>query len=236
MDDALEKRIEALERAITDGEHDLSALATDAEATERLTAVESRLDGLDDRVAELEAATQALRGYVGNIRSVNRDVEKRADTALAKAESLESAMDIDEASVERQPEPQESSSVCESRANQRRSTPKSATDSLGPSSARTRHGTDTSSGGSGDTAGNSTDAARHSVDTAGKPPESCCRACGQPTVESSQPVSARGSTRADGGTVGRSDESLGLDSTTDSTGSTDSRNDGGTLQRIRNLL
>jgi hypothetical protein len=44
-------------------------------------------------VSELEAATQALRGYVGNVRAVNRDIEQRADTALAKAESVESALD-----------------------------------------------------------------------------------------------------------------------------------------------
>jgi hypothetical protein len=92
MDDALRERIEALERAVTDGDHDLSALADDARALDRLDTVEDRVEDIETRVEELEAATQALRGYVGNIRSVNQDVEKRADAALAKAESLEATM------------------------------------------------------------------------------------------------------------------------------------------------
>lgn len=87
--DELEKRIETLERAVTDGDHDLSALAAEGETVDRLETVESRLEDLEERVEELDAATQALRGYVGNIRSVNEDVEKRADAALAKVESLE---------------------------------------------------------------------------------------------------------------------------------------------------
>lgn len=92
MDDALTERVEALERAVTDGDHDLSALADDAEALDRLDALEDRIEDIGERVDELEAATQALRGYVGNIRSVNQDVEQRADTALAKVESLEAEM------------------------------------------------------------------------------------------------------------------------------------------------
>jgi uncharacterized coiled-coil protein SlyX len=93
MADTLERRIEALERAVTEGDHDLSALAAEGEQADRLDDLEARLDDLEDRVAELDAATQALRGYVGNVRSVNRDVEKRADAALAKAEALESTVD-----------------------------------------------------------------------------------------------------------------------------------------------
>jgi len=87
--EALEKRIAALERAITDGEADYGALADSAATAERVETLESRLDNLTDRVGELDAATQALRGYVGNVRSVNREVERRADTALSKVESLE---------------------------------------------------------------------------------------------------------------------------------------------------
>lgn len=90
--DELEARIEALERAVTDGDRDLSELATEGETRERLAALEGDLDDLADRVAELEAATQALRGYVGNVRAVNSEVEQRADAALAKVESLESEL------------------------------------------------------------------------------------------------------------------------------------------------
>lgn len=105
MTERLEHRIETLERAITDGDHDLSALAAEADAVDRLETLESRVDEIDDRVSELEAATQALRGYVGNIRSVNTDVEQRAETAIAKVESLESALDIDEGVVTGTPAP-----------------------------------------------------------------------------------------------------------------------------------
>jgi len=93
--DELEARIEALERAVTGGDHDLSELAAEGEAQERLATVEAELGDLTEQVAELEAATQALRGYVGNVRAVNRDIEQRADIALAKAESLESAFAAD---------------------------------------------------------------------------------------------------------------------------------------------
>jgi hypothetical protein len=41
---------------------------------------------LEDRVAELEAAVQALRGYAGSVRAVNDRVEERADAAVATAE------------------------------------------------------------------------------------------------------------------------------------------------------
>jgi hypothetical protein len=53
---------------------------------------------VEKRVAELEAATQALRGYVGNVRSVNERVEERADAALARAEELDGRVTALEAS------------------------------------------------------------------------------------------------------------------------------------------
>ncbi|WP_436934876.1 DUF7310 family coiled-coil domain-containing protein [Halovenus marina] len=89
MDDALEDRVDALERAVTDGDGDLSALAEAGEVTARLDAIETQIAEIERRVDELDGATQALRGYVGNIRSVNCDVEDRADAALSKVESLE---------------------------------------------------------------------------------------------------------------------------------------------------
>lgn len=99
MEDGLEARLGALERAVTEGEH----ADTEFEAIERLEDIESRVDELDDRIAELEAATQALRGYVGNIRSVNQEVEQRADAALAKAETLETALEQSDSHAEPTP-------------------------------------------------------------------------------------------------------------------------------------
>jgi len=96
MDDALRERVEALERAVTDGDHDLSAVADEAAALDRLDDLESRVAAAEERLDDLDAASQALRGYVGNVRAVNTDVEQRADAALAKAESLERRLDGDE--------------------------------------------------------------------------------------------------------------------------------------------
>jgi len=90
MDEGLAERVAALERAITDGNHDLSALAGDAELADRLETLETEVETLTDRIDELDAATQALRGYVGNIETVNREVERQAEAALAAVESLES--------------------------------------------------------------------------------------------------------------------------------------------------
>lgn len=88
MDDQLEERVAALERAVTDGEGDAAALAEAAVTAERLETLETTVEDLEDRVTELEAATQALRGYVGNVRAVNRGVEERADLALSRVEAL----------------------------------------------------------------------------------------------------------------------------------------------------
>jgi DNA repair exonuclease SbcCD ATPase subunit len=92
MDDGLEERIEALERTVADGEFDRQ-LSEEDEIEDRLSALESRLETTGSRIDDLEAATQALRGYVGNIRAVNDDVEQRANAALSKAEALESSLD-----------------------------------------------------------------------------------------------------------------------------------------------
>jgi hypothetical protein len=97
MDDTIEERLTAVERAVTDGDHDLADLATAAETGERLADLDAEMQTLDERVAELEAATQALRGYVGNVRAVNEEIEQRADLALQKAEAaIDAAEDVSE--------------------------------------------------------------------------------------------------------------------------------------------
>jgi chromosome segregation ATPase len=72
--ESVERRLDAVERALTD---------------ERSVERVDELDEIETRVAELEAAVQALRGYVGSVRAVNEDVERRADRALRRAEALE---------------------------------------------------------------------------------------------------------------------------------------------------
>lgn len=87
----LEARVDALERTVTESEVDLTALTAEGEALDRLDTLEDRLDEIDIRIDELEASIQAIRGYVGNVRAINQEVEQRADLALSKVQSLESA-------------------------------------------------------------------------------------------------------------------------------------------------
>jgi len=91
--ETLAERVSTVERAVTDGEWELPEATELSDIEGRLAAVEDRLDELTDRADELDAATQALRGYVGNVRSVNEDVEQRADAALAATERLERRLD-----------------------------------------------------------------------------------------------------------------------------------------------
>ncbi|WP_236044586.1 DUF7310 family coiled-coil domain-containing protein [Haloarcula nitratireducens] len=91
--ETLEERVRTVERAVTDGDREFPEATDLADLQARVEAVEQRLGELDDRASELEAATQALRGYVGNVRSVNQDVERRADAALAAVEELERRFD-----------------------------------------------------------------------------------------------------------------------------------------------
>jgi hypothetical protein len=63
-----------------------------------------RVAELERRVTELEATTQALRGYVGGVRDLDREVERRANAALAAVDRLEAerngATDAEEADRE----------------------------------------------------------------------------------------------------------------------------------------
>lgn len=78
--DSVERRLSAVERAITENGTDSTG-----ELSDRI----DRTEELETRIAELEAAVQALRGYVGSVRAINEDVERRADRALRKAEAVE---------------------------------------------------------------------------------------------------------------------------------------------------
>ncbi|WP_424000026.1 DUF7310 family coiled-coil domain-containing protein [Haloarcula salina] len=91
--ETLAERLRAVERAVTDGETAFPEVTDLGEYEERADALEDQVDDLADRTADLEAATQALRGYVGNVRAVNEDVESRANAALAAVDRLEARLD-----------------------------------------------------------------------------------------------------------------------------------------------
>lgn len=87
--EALDDRLRAVERALTGDDTNFQNLENAAELRGDVQELENRLDALETKVDDIDAATQALRGYVGNVRSVNRSVERRADAALAAVDSLE---------------------------------------------------------------------------------------------------------------------------------------------------
>lgn len=87
--DELDRRLRSVERTLSGDDHDLESLRETGELADRIETLESTLAEAESRIAELEAATQALRGYVGNVRSVNEDVERRADAALIAVDRLE---------------------------------------------------------------------------------------------------------------------------------------------------
>lgn len=83
--DRIHERLRAVERALTGDDRSVAELHDDAAAATKRETLDDRLSDLETRIEELEAATQAVRGYVGSIRAVNREVERRADLALARA-------------------------------------------------------------------------------------------------------------------------------------------------------
>lgn len=94
MDDGrpLHERVDALERAVTDGHAD-DGLPDAARMAARVDDLETTVEGMDDRVAELEAAIQALRGFAGGIQAVDEAVERRADAAVARVDRLETELE-----------------------------------------------------------------------------------------------------------------------------------------------
>jgi chromosome segregation ATPase len=103
MSDDVEERLDAVERALTETDADFSSLAADAELVERVESLADRVEVVEERIEELDAALQAVRGYVGNVRSVNEDVEQRANAAVAGVEALEARLDDIEADPRRPP-------------------------------------------------------------------------------------------------------------------------------------
>jgi hypothetical protein len=103
--DSLEARLAAVERAVTDGESHVDAgadvarpdgpRAGDADAgpdAETLRDRSGAVSDLEDRVTDLEADLRAVRGLLDGVQTVEEAVERRANLALAKAESVEEAV------------------------------------------------------------------------------------------------------------------------------------------------
>ncbi|MFB6094001.1 MAG: hypothetical protein ABEJ77_03575 [Halanaeroarchaeum sp.] len=89
QDDALADRLAAVERALTGEDAPVGALEDRAALDARIATVERRLEALDARLDETEAAITAVRGYVGEISHVNDEVERTAHAALAAVERLD---------------------------------------------------------------------------------------------------------------------------------------------------
>jgi hypothetical protein len=220
MDDALQERIEALERTVADGEFD-TELADHTQIEQRLSAVESQLEAIDDQIDDLEAATQALRGYVGNIRSVNDEVEQRANSALAKAEALEATFD--------------GSTQCQPTESPTDETTTQSTDSASTSEWSRSTPTDEQSvaGDGVPTPGSRQSATPHETTTKQDANE-CCHACGR-TRQTTESDATTPPGATDGGAVS---ETTNADSgqRTDDPLVPEESEETGTLRRIRELL
>ncbi|MFB6133040.1 MAG: hypothetical protein ABEJ44_06520 [Halanaeroarchaeum sp.] len=87
----VDERLEAVERALTDEDLSVAAATDEAARESRLRDVETRLDVVEASLDDVEAAVAALRGYVGEIRHVNEEVERTATAAVAAVERLDAA-------------------------------------------------------------------------------------------------------------------------------------------------
>lgn len=77
-DESLEKRLSAVERALTNEE-------TPASRRD----VERRVEEAEERIRELEAATQALRGYVGDVRDRDQQIGHGSDSGLERVQRMD---------------------------------------------------------------------------------------------------------------------------------------------------
>ena len=101
--DRIEQRLAAVERTVTDGDHDLNDIADLTDLADDMERLEQRLDSIEERVAELEGVHDAIDGYVSNVRSVNENVEQQAGAAYAAVDRLEERVDDLERAVDGEP-------------------------------------------------------------------------------------------------------------------------------------
>lgn len=87
--DRLDQRLSAVERVVVDGDLSLDELEELTSLAETVTALETRIGEQEQRLADLEAGIQSIEGYVGNVESINDDVERQAASAVATVDRLE---------------------------------------------------------------------------------------------------------------------------------------------------
>jgi hypothetical protein len=85
----LDERLRAVERAVADDAADVEAAPGPAVGED----LAGRLADVEERVADLEAGLQAVRGQLDHVAAVDEAVERRADAALAAAESARESAD-----------------------------------------------------------------------------------------------------------------------------------------------
>lgn len=91
--DRIDQRLSAVERAVVDRDLELDEIADIAALAEDLERLEGRLEEHERRLAELEGTVDAIGGFVANVESVNEDVERQADAAIAAVDRLEYRID-----------------------------------------------------------------------------------------------------------------------------------------------
>lgn len=75
-EETLDERLRTVERALTDDETPVPDLADAAAVEERLDGTADRLDDVEERLGELAASVQAVRGYVGEVRERREEGER----------------------------------------------------------------------------------------------------------------------------------------------------------------
>lgn len=91
--DRLTDRLQAVERALTGSDQTVSDLEDVATLNRQMKTLTTQLETIEQRLDRLDAAVQAVRGYVGQQKAVNDDVERRADAALAAIDRVERELD-----------------------------------------------------------------------------------------------------------------------------------------------
>lgn len=84
-----DQRLAAVERVVVDGDIAVEELADCAALAEDIERLESRLEDHERRLAALKGTTDALGGFMSNVKSVNQTVERQANGAIAAVDRLE---------------------------------------------------------------------------------------------------------------------------------------------------